>query len=72
MDKIKIVYWPIKKLSEYENNPRKNDHAVDQLAQAINEMGFKVPIIAKSSGLIVDGHLRFKAAKKKSVWQKET
>lgn len=64
MDKLKIVYWPLKKFSEYENNPRKNDHAVDQMAQAIDGMGFKVPVIAKSSGLIVDGHLRFKAAKK--------
>jgi site-specific DNA-methyltransferase (adenine-specific) len=48
---------------EYERNPRKNDHAVAQTAAAIEQFGFRVPILAKSDGLIVDGHLRFKAAR---------
>lgn len=56
--------WPIGRLIEYARNPRKNDHAVDQVAAAIHEFGFRVPIIAKSDGTIVDGHLRLKAAKK--------
>lgn len=56
--------WDIDKLIPYVNNPRINDHAVDQLAAAIREFGFKIPIIAKSDGTIVDGHLRYKAAKK--------
>jgi hypothetical protein len=56
--------WDIDKLIPYVNNPRINDHAVDQLAAAIKEFGFKIPVIAKSDGTIVDGHLRYKAAKK--------
>ena len=56
--------WPIERLVEYARNPRKNDHAVDGVAAAIREYGFRVPIVAKSDGLIVDGHLRLKAAKK--------
>lgn len=56
--------WPIGRLIEYARNPRKNDHAVDQVAAAIREFGFRVPIIAKSDGTVVDGHLRLKAAKK--------
>jgi DNA modification methylase len=44
--------------------PRKNDHAVDKVAAAIREFGFRVPICAKSDGTVVDGHLRLKAAKK--------
>lgn len=56
--------WPIDNLIEYDRNPRKNDHAVDRMAAAIREFGFKVPIVAKSNGTVVDGHLRLKAAKK--------
>ncbi len=63
MTKIKIEYWPLSQLDEYDKNPRRNDQAVDQMCVAIKEMGFKVPIIAKSNGLIVDGHLRYKAAR---------
>ena len=56
--------WPIEKLIEYARNPRKNDHAVDRVAAAIREFGFRVPVVAKSDGTVVDGHLRLKAAKK--------
>lgn len=56
--------WPIDKLVEYARNPRKNDHAVDRVAAAIREFGFRVPVVAKSDGTVIDGHLRLKAAKK--------
>ena len=56
--------WPIERCIEYIRNPRKNDHAVDKVAAAIREFGFRVPICAKSDGTVVDGHLRLKAAKK--------
>lgn len=56
--------WPIERLIEYARNPRKNDHAVDKVAAAIREFGFRVPVVAKSDGTVVDGHLRLKAAKK--------
>ena len=56
--------WPIDRCVEYARNPRKNDHAVDKVAAAIREFGFRVPICAKSDGTVVDGHLRLKAAKK--------
>ena len=60
----KIEQWEIDRLIPYARNPRKNDHAVDKIASAIREFGFKVPIIAKSNGDVVDGHLRLKAAQK--------
>lgn len=60
---MKIEQISIDKLTPYERNPRKNDHAVEQIAKAINQFGFRVPILAKSDGLIIDGHLRLKAAK---------
>ncbi len=60
---VALQHWPLDRLVEYERNPRKNDHAVAQTAAAIEQFGFRVPILAKSDGLIVDGHLRLKAAR---------
>lgn len=62
--KIEIVYWPITKFRPYNRNPRKNDHAVDQMVESIQEFGFKIPALVRSTGEIVDGHLRLKAAQK--------
>ena len=56
--------WKVSDLIEYARNPRKNDHAVDKVAAAIREFGFRVPILAKSDKTVIDGHLRLKAAKK--------
>src|SRR6476660_8644446 len=60
--RLKVVHWPIDKLVGYPGNPRKNDHVVDRMCEAIKEYGFRTPIVARSNGLIVDGHLRHKAA----------
>lgn len=57
-----VQQWPLDRLREYANNPRQNDDAVEQTAAAINAFGFRVPILARSDGEIVDGHLRLKAA----------
>jgi DNA modification methylase len=48
----------------YARNPRKNDAAVDRMAASVQEFGFKIPVLARSSGEVVDGHLRLKAARK--------
>ena len=60
---LQLEQWPISRLVEYERNPRKNDDVVDRMAQAIMEFGFRIPIVARSDGLVVDGHLRLKAAR---------
>ena len=62
MNEIKFEHWPTSRLLPYARNPRKNDHAVEQMASAISEFGFRLPIVAKSTGEICDGHLRYKAA----------
>ncbi len=59
-----VEQWPIERFRDYERNPRKNDDAVDRMCEAIREFGFRIPIVAKSDGLVVDGHLRLKAARK--------
>ena len=64
MTALTFEEWPIDRLIEYARNPRKNDHAVDQMAAAIQEFGFRIPCVAQSDGRLVDGHLRLKAARK--------
>jgi DNA modification methylase len=59
--------WPIDRLIYYARNPRKNDHVVDRMVSSIKEFGFKVPVLARSDGEVVDGHLRLKAAKKLGI-----
>ena len=64
MAELKVETWPIERLVPYCRNPRKNDEQVDRMASAIKEFGFRIPIVAKSDGSVVDGHLRLKAAQK--------
>src|ERR1700674_114879 len=63
----KIEIWSIERLVFYARHPRKNDAAVDRMAASIREFGFKIPILARGSGEIVDGHLRWKAARKLGI-----
>src|SRR5437763_4722618 len=62
-----IEVWPIDKLVFYARNPRKNDAAVDRMCGSIREFGFKIPVLARSDGEVVDGHLRLKAARKLGI-----
>lgn len=61
---MQIYDKPLGWLTPYENNPRNNDEAVEPVANSISEFGFKVPIVATSDGEIINGHTRWKAAKK--------
>lgn len=62
--KVEIKEIALKELVPYEKNPRKNDDAVEFVANSIKEFGFKVPIVIDSNNIIVAGHTRYKAAKK--------
>src|SRR6202790_4560204 len=64
---LEIQTWPIDRLIIYARNPRKNDAAVDRMCGSIREFGFKCPVLARSDGEIVDGHLRLKAARKLGI-----
>jgi DNA modification methylase len=59
-----IEQWPLQRLIPYARNPRKNDGAVERMRASIEEFGFKIPILARSDGQVVDGHLRLKAAQR--------
>lgn len=61
---MNIIEMPVGDLIPYENNPRKNDEAVEKVALSISAFGFKVPIVIDKEHVIVTGHTRLKAAKK--------
>ena len=64
---MQLEMWPLTKFVPYARNPRKNDHVVQKMIASIKEFGFKVPVLARSSGEVVDGHLRLKAAEKLGI-----
>lgn len=56
-----------KKLSEitpYENNPRINDDAVDDVVESIKQCSYIAPIVIDEDGVILAGHTRYKALTK--------
>ncbi len=65
--RIDDPYLLIDHLIPYERNPRKNDGAVDRMCDSIREFGSKLPVLARSDGEVVDGHLRLKAARKLGI-----
>lgn len=61
---MQLIIKKIDEIKPYEKNPRKNEEAVEYVANSIKEFGFKVPIVIDKDGIIVAGHTRHKAAKK--------
>jgi hypothetical protein len=62
LKELRLEYRDIGSLKPYGRNPRKNDPAVRKMARSITEFGFAVPVLCMSSGEVIDGHLRLKAA----------
>lgn len=58
--KIKVV--KLDEIKPYEKNPRRNDDAVDAVAESVRQFGFKQPIVVDKNMVIVAGHTRYKAA----------
>ncbi|MCZ6836984.1 MAG: DNA modification methylase [Planctomycetota bacterium] len=61
---MKIEQRKTSDIKPYESNPRKNDAAVEVVANSIKEFGFKQPIVVDEKGVIIVGHTRWKAAQK--------
>src|SRR6185312_4629116 len=64
---LELQNWPLDRLIFYARNPRKNDSAVDRMCASLREFGFKIPVLARGDGEVVDGHLRLKAARKLGI-----
>ena len=60
---MKIEWLEPEKLRAYENNPRRNEEAIEPVARSIHEFGFRNPILIDASGTIIAGHTRLEAAK---------
>ena len=60
---MKIEMCKLSDIKPFENNPRRiNDAAVDAVARSIREFGFRQPIVVDEHGVIIVGHIRYKAA----------
>lgn len=51
---LQIQIWLFDRLLFHARNPRKND-TVDRMCSSIREFGFKIPVLARSDGEVVDG-----------------
>jgi DNA modification methylase len=60
---MQIDVWPIERIKEYDRNPRKNDAAVGPVVASIRKVGFLVPVLVDSDGVLICGHTRIKAAR---------
>ncbi len=54
----------LREIMPYENNPRKNDKAVDAVAESIRQCGYIAPVIVDENNVILAGHTRLKALEK--------
>lgn len=60
---MNVIDLPIKAIKPYKHNPRKNDKAVEYVANSLRTFGWKQPIVIDENYEIVAGHTRWKAAK---------
>ena len=61
---MNIIELNIEELKPYDKNPRRNEDAVDYVAESIKQFGFKVPIVIDKDNVIIAGHTRYLASKK--------
>lgn len=59
---MKVENWKIERVKPYEKNPRKNDQAVDAVAESLEKFGFRQPLVVDKDGVLIVGHTRLKAA----------
>ena len=53
----------VSELKPWAENPRVNDHAVEEVAASIKRFGFGAPVVARlEDNMIIAGHTRVKAA----------
>ena len=60
---MKLKKLKLSEITPYENNPRKNDAAVNAVAESIRQCSYITPIIVDEKYVIIAGHTRYKALK---------
>ena len=58
---MKLQKLKLTEIKPYENNPRKNDAAVNAVAESIRQCTYITPIIVDENHVIIAGHTRYKA-----------
>lgn len=58
---MKLEKLKLSDITPYENNPRKNDDAVNAVAESIRQCSYITPIIVDEEHVILAGHTRYKA-----------
>ena len=48
----KIILKSVDEIIPYANNPRRNDNAVNAVAESIKQFGFKQPIVIDGGGVV--------------------
>ena len=61
---LNIEMLAVDKIIPYDNNPRSNDAAVDEVIKSVSEYGFKQPIVIDKNNVVIVGHTRLLAAQK--------
>jgi len=51
-------------IKPYPNNPRKNDEAVEAVAESVRQCGYRSRIIVDENMVIIAGHTRYEALKR--------
>lgn len=64
---MQIINIDIDRIIPYEKNPRRNDDAVDAVAESIRQCGYRAKIIVDENMVVLAGHTRLKALKKLGV-----
>ena len=61
---MRIEERRLEEIRPYENNPRKNEPAIDKVAESLKEFGWQQPIVVDTQGVVIAGHTRLQAAKR--------
>ena len=68
---MRLESLPLEDIHPYANNPRKNDGAVNAVAESIRQCTYITPIIIDEDHVILAGHTRYKALKALGMTQAE-
>ena len=60
---MKLERLKLSEITPYGNNPRKNDGAVNAVAESIRQCSYITPVIVDEDHVIIAGHTRYKALK---------
>lgn len=60
---MEIENTAIETIKPYEKNPRKNEKAIEKVAESLSEFGWQQPIVVDEDFIVLAGHTRLSAAK---------